>query len=112
MIYAFQALADFAELYPDHRTADIQHSMDKGRAFLKSIQRSKFNVWDTAGQEASGNMDSASDATVGKFGDCHTHSFLFSLVFRHTVSLSSFCVDIWWVEGWILYSRTMCHYYV
>ncbi|KAL3904956.1 MAG: hypothetical protein SGARI_004681 [Bacillariaceae sp.] len=27
-------------MYPNHRTADIQHSIDKGRAFLKSIQRS------------------------------------------------------------------------
>jgi len=33
------ALADFAEAFPDHRTDDIRRSIDKGRAFLKSIQR-------------------------------------------------------------------------
>jgi len=33
------ALADFAEVFPDHRTDDIRRSIDKGRAFLKSIQR-------------------------------------------------------------------------
>ena len=33
------ALADFAEKFPDHRTDDIQRSIDKGRAFLRSIQR-------------------------------------------------------------------------
>jgi squalene/oxidosqualene cyclase-like protein len=33
------ALADYREMYPEHRAADIQHSIDKGRAFLKSIQR-------------------------------------------------------------------------
>lgn len=34
------ALVDFAEVFPEHRTEDIQHSIDKGRAFLKRIQRS------------------------------------------------------------------------
>ncbi len=33
------ALADFAEKFPDHRTDDIRRSIDKGRAFLRSIQR-------------------------------------------------------------------------
>jgi len=33
------ALADFAEHFPDHRRDDIQRSIEKGRAFLKSIQR-------------------------------------------------------------------------
>lgn len=33
------ALVDFRERHPDHRAADIQHSIDKGREFLKSIQR-------------------------------------------------------------------------
>jgi len=33
------ALADFAEKFPDHRTDDVRRSIDKGRAFLKSIQR-------------------------------------------------------------------------
>jgi len=33
------ALVDFAELFPDHRTDDIQRSIDKGRAFLRDIQR-------------------------------------------------------------------------
>lgn len=32
-------LADFAEAFPDHRTDDIRRSIDKGRAFLRSIQR-------------------------------------------------------------------------
>jgi len=32
-------LVDFAESFPDHRTEDIKRSIDKGRAFLKSIQR-------------------------------------------------------------------------
>jgi squalene cyclase len=34
-----QALADFSELFPDHRPDEIQHSIGKGRSFLKSIQR-------------------------------------------------------------------------
>jgi cycloartenol synthase len=34
------ALVDFQELHPEHRVEDIKHSIDKGRAFLKSIQRS------------------------------------------------------------------------
>lgn len=33
------ALVDFAEMFPDHRPGDIQHSVRKGRIFLKSIQR-------------------------------------------------------------------------
>jgi len=33
------ALADFAETFPDHRTDDIRRSIDKGRAFLRTIQR-------------------------------------------------------------------------
>uniref|UniRef100_A0A448YVA5 Terpene cyclase/mutase family member n=1 Tax=Pseudo-nitzschia multistriata TaxID=183589 RepID=A0A448YVA5_9STRA len=33
------ALADFAEHFPDHRADDIRRSIDKGRSFLKSIQR-------------------------------------------------------------------------
>lgn len=33
------ALVDFAEAFPCHRPDDIKHSIDKGRAFLKSIQR-------------------------------------------------------------------------
>jgi len=32
-------LAEFVEHFPDHRTDDIRRSIDKGRAFLKSIQR-------------------------------------------------------------------------
>ncbi|KAG7348086.1 S-2,3-epoxysqualene cyclase [Nitzschia inconspicua] len=33
------SLVDFSEMYPDHRTADIQESINRGRTFLKSIQR-------------------------------------------------------------------------
>jgi len=33
------ALVDFQERYPDHRRDDISHAVDKGRDFLKSIQR-------------------------------------------------------------------------
>ena len=33
------ALVDFREMFPKHRAADIQHAIDKGVAFLKSIQR-------------------------------------------------------------------------
>jgi squalene/oxidosqualene cyclase-like protein len=34
------ALVDFHEEYPDHRAAEIKHAVDKGRDFLKSLQRS------------------------------------------------------------------------
>ncbi len=34
------SLADFREMYPNHRKEDSQESFDKGRAFLRSIQRS------------------------------------------------------------------------
>eukprot|EP00538_Stauroneis_constricta_P000240 CAMPEP_0119550102 /NCGR_PEP_ID=MMETSP1352-20130426/3698_1 /TAXON_ID=265584 /ORGANISM="Stauroneis constricta, Strain CCMP1120" /LENGTH=1022 /DNA_ID=CAMNT_0007595859 /DNA_START=59 /DNA_END=3127 /DNA_ORIENTATION=+ len=34
------ALADFREKYPDHRSREIEHSIAKGRNFLKSVQRS------------------------------------------------------------------------
>lgn len=33
------ALVDFSELYPDHRADEIQAAIDKGREFIKSIQR-------------------------------------------------------------------------
>ena len=33
------ALADFAETFPDHRSDDIRRSIEKGRSFLKNIQR-------------------------------------------------------------------------
>eukprot|EP00934_Nitzschia_sp_Nitz4_P009040 Nitzschia sp. Nitz4//scaffold140_size61219//7444//10392//NITZ4_006431-RA/size61219-processed-gene-0.1-mRNA-1//1//CDS//3329536200//9030//frame0 len=33
------ALAEFHEAYPNHRTQDIKHSLEKGCAFLKSVQR-------------------------------------------------------------------------
>ena len=33
------ALVDFHKHYPDHRSFEIQHAVDKGRDFLKSIQR-------------------------------------------------------------------------
>eukprot|EP00429_Kryptoperidinium_foliaceum_P000631 CAMPEP_0176013960 /NCGR_PEP_ID=MMETSP0120_2-20121206/6575_1 /TAXON_ID=160619 /ORGANISM="Kryptoperidinium foliaceum, Strain CCMP 1326" /LENGTH=900 /DNA_ID=CAMNT_0017346883 /DNA_START=17 /DNA_END=2715 /DNA_ORIENTATION=+ len=33
------ALVDFQERFPDHRKEDIQHAIDKGRDFLKGIQR-------------------------------------------------------------------------
>ena len=33
------ALVDFHEEFPDHRTAEIQHSIAKGRDFLKRVQR-------------------------------------------------------------------------
>jgi len=36
---ALTALADFREMYPLHRSDDIQQSIDNGRDFLKSIQR-------------------------------------------------------------------------
>lgn len=34
------ALIDFQEVFPHHRTTDIQDSVDKGRLFLRSVQRS------------------------------------------------------------------------
>ena len=34
------ALAEFKEMYPHHRPSDIQESINKGRAFLKGVQRS------------------------------------------------------------------------
>lgn len=34
------ALVEFREMFPHHRQQDIQESIDKGAAFLKSIQRS------------------------------------------------------------------------
>lgn len=33
------ALVDFHKLFPQHRTSEIQHSIAKGRSFLKSVQR-------------------------------------------------------------------------
>jgi len=33
------ALADFRDVYPNHRKVEIQHAIDLGRSFLKSIQR-------------------------------------------------------------------------
>jgi lanosterol synthase/cycloartenol synthase len=33
------ALVDFREMFPNHRSEEIQHSIDKGQAFLKNIQR-------------------------------------------------------------------------
>lgn len=33
------ALVDFHETYPKHRSDEIRHAIDKGRDFLKSIQR-------------------------------------------------------------------------
>jgi lanosterol synthase/cycloartenol synthase len=33
------ALVDFREMYPHHRPIDIQHSINKGRSFLKTVQR-------------------------------------------------------------------------
>lgn len=33
------ALVEFHERYPDHRTAEIKHSVAKGRDFLKTLQR-------------------------------------------------------------------------
>jgi cycloartenol synthase len=37
---ALTAMVDFREVFPEHRVNDLQHSIDKGCAFLKSIQRS------------------------------------------------------------------------
>lgn len=34
------ALVDFQAVYPKHRPDEIMHAIDKGRAFLKSLQRS------------------------------------------------------------------------
>lgn len=36
---ALTGLVDFSEMFPHHRPGDIQESIDKGRSFLKSVQR-------------------------------------------------------------------------
>jgi squalene cyclase len=33
------SIVDFREMFPEHRVEDIQHSIDKGKSFLKSVQR-------------------------------------------------------------------------
>jgi squalene cyclase len=36
---AMTAMADFHKMYPSHRKEEIKHSVEKGRDFLKSLQR-------------------------------------------------------------------------